>query len=401
MPISAERARRVAGRRSARGPITETAYRLLNPGWSPPQTGAATPATESQALGIPPFGRGVDLLAHGAAGTGWFAAKWQPDTGIWQRLADQPLVVSDPYPGASSGIWQYKFETCRDLVLYGNHFAEYLDMDARTYRPAALVPMHPSRVGIVVHPDIGWYWVVDGTPRAAGDLFHISAGAESDSIIGRGVIAQYKVALGGVVAAEDHAGGYFTGGGLPPAIINPAQKLTPAQTKEAKAAWRDMMTTREPIMLPQGWTMEPVVSTAVDQQLVEARSWNANLVAMVLGIPYHMLGLSGPSMAYTNIESGADIAFMRDTVSRWTDPIAGAFSKWLLPQGTELRWDYASRMRADIKTTGEVVSGLVTSGVLTIDEGRAMLGRPPMEGATDPGTTPQDVPELTPQEATL
>jgi hypothetical protein len=57
-------------------------------------------------------------------------------------------------------------------------------------------------------------------------------------------------------------------------------------------------------------------------------------------------------------------------------------------------------MRSDIKTTSEVVTGLVTAGVLTVDEGRAMLGRPPMEDTTTEGSTPEGVPELTPQGAT-
>ncbi len=91
MPISADRARRVASRRSARGPITEQAYRLLNPSWIAPQTGTATPATESEALGFPPFGRGVEMLASSVAGTDWFAAKWQAGTGVWQRGGPRPV----------------------------------------------------------------------------------------------------------------------------------------------------------------------------------------------------------------------------------------------------------------------------------------------------------------------
>lgn len=375
--------------------FTDHGYALLNPTWTPPQTGGPAPATESDALGFPPFGRGVEMLAAAVAGTAWFAAKWQPEYGIWQRLGDQPLVMGDPYPAASSGLWQYRYETVRDMIIYGNHFAEYLDLDTRTSRPAALVPIHPTRCGYVTHPDLGWYWVVDGKPRNVGDLFHISAGAESDSIVGRGVLAQYKHSLGGVAAAENHAGGYFTGGGLPPAVISPTQKLTKPQTADFKSAWRDLMTTREPVIMPQGWTMEPVVSSAQEQQLVEARTWNAQLAAMVLGIPAHMLGLQGPSMTYSNVET-ADIGWIRDTVSRWTDPIAGAFSKWLLPAGTELRWDFASRMRSDVKTTAEVVALLYDAELISQDEGRAMISRPPMEETTTEGSTPEGVPELTP-----
>lgn len=375
--------------------ISETAYRLLNPDYVPIATGGANPASESDALGLPPFGRGVEMIAAAVAGTSWYAARWDAGCGIWQRLADQPLVVTNPYPAASSGRWQYVYEATRDMILYGNHFADYLDLDARTARPAALIPIHATRVGYLHNPDEGWAWIVDGELRNPGSLFHISAGAESESVVGRGVIAQYRIALGGIVAAENHAGGYFTGGGLPPAVIKPVQKLTTRQTSDLKSAWRDLMVTREPVILPQGWTLEPVVSTAVDQQLVEARAWNAQLAAMILGIPPHHLGLEGPSMKYENVES-ADIAWLRDTVTRWTDPIAGAFSAWLLPGGTELRWDYASRMRADLKTTAEVVTMLLAADAISQDEARAMLGRPPLAESTTEGTTPTGVPELTP-----
>jgi hypothetical protein len=45
-------------------------------------------------------------------------------------------------------------------------------------------------------------------------------------------------------------------------------------------------------------------------------------------------------------------------------------------------------MRADQKTTAEVVNSYVASGVLTTDEARAMLGRPPLPEAPAPPPLP-------------
>ena len=75
-----------------------------------------------------------------------------------------------------------------------------------------------------------------------------------------------------------------------------------------------------------------------------------------------------------------------------------------------MAWDYAGRMRADTKSTADVVGQLVSSGLLTVNEGRAMIGRAPLpEAATgpepdsvDPGATDdpaaQETGDLTPQE---
>src|SRR3954468_20104924 len=95
-------ARRVAGDRSRRG-LTPTMRSSLRPrsdlgwllgDWTPPLPPA--PATESDALGLPPFGRGLDLIAGTIAGLVWRAMSWDADLGIWQRIAKQPNVLTDP-----------------------------------------------------------------------------------------------------------------------------------------------------------------------------------------------------------------------------------------------------------------------------------------------------------------
>jgi HK97 family phage portal protein len=142
------------------------------------------------------------------------------------------------------------------------------------------------------------------------------------------------------------------------------------------------------------------VSNAETAQLVESRQWNASGVAMILGIPSYKLGLTGPSMTYQNVEM-ADIEFVRDSVDRYGRPLSEGFTKWLLPRGTSTVWDYAGRMRADQKTTAEVLTKYTGAGVLTKDEARAAIGRPPLPEDETPETPdpPQpDPPELTPEE---
>ena len=135
---------------------------------------------------------------------------------------------------------------------------------------------------------------------------------------------------------------------------------------------------------------------------MESRQWNAAAVAMMLGIPSYKLGLSGPSMTYQNVEM-ADIEFVRDSVDRYGHPLSEAFTKWLMPRGTSVQWDYANRMRADQKTTAEVLTTYTTAKVLSINEARAAINRPPMDEAEAPEPTaeesPEDVPELSPATA--
>jgi hypothetical protein len=138
------------------------------------------------------------------------------------------------------------------------------------------------------------------------------------------------------------------------------------------------------------------------------------MVAIMLGIPSWKLGLPGPTMTYQNVET-ADIDYVRDGVDRYSAPIAAAFTKNLMPAGTSVRFDWTSRQRADAVTTETTLVGYVGAGILTKDEARTVLGRPPLPpdapetppedpGATDDATapeapdstTPEGVPEITP-----
>lgn len=387
--------RTLAGRRTG-GIRARSDYAWLLSDWVPPE--APYPATEGDALAMPPFGRGVALLANAVAATEWFAQRWDPALGVDMRLADQPTVVMDPDPLTTP--WNYRWAATEDGILYGNHFALYGDLDFRTTRPGWLVPLRADDVWILADPDnVRWNWTVAGVELTQDEILHVSYGNRSGEVLGRGVLAQYAMTLGGYVAAESHAGAYFAGGALPPAVLQSPTILNQAQADELKAKWRTMTTTREPVVLPQGYVLTPVVSNAEQAQLVESRQWNSTLVAMILGIPPWKLGLAGPTMTYQNVET-ADIDFVRDSADRYGRPLAMAFSKWLMPRGTSVVFDYAGRMRADQTTTASVVTTYKNAGIITVDEARAVIGRPPLKDSTQDNETPEDVPALTPNEVT-
>lgn len=354
------------------------------------------PATRDEALGLPAFGRGVELLSATVAGVPLDAYRWDAERGVDMRLPDQPSILTDPDPMTTP--WNYRYACTKDLIESGNHVSLLGDVDFRTGRAGWLVPLPVDQVGLVTDSGSpGWYmFTIAGLMLDPSDVLHISAGNRSGEILGQGVIAQYAEQLGGQVAAEQWAGKYVAGGGVPPAIIrHPSiQPGDQAKADDLKARWRTLIRTGEAMVLPSGAEVTPLQSDAERQQLVQARTWNSQLSAMVLGIPPHMMGLpGGPSMPYQNVQS-ADVAFIRDVVTRWTDPISESFTKWLLPAGTEARPRWASRARTDMATQADVVTTLVGAGIWTVDEGRQALGNEPMADTAAAGTTPEGVPNL-------
>lgn len=363
---------------------------------------APLPATRDEALGLPAFGRGVELLSSAVAGVPLDDYSIDPTTGITRRVdeAMQPSVLRDPDP--TSTAWHWRYGCAKDLIEAGNHLSLLGDLDWRTNRAGWLIPLPIADVGLLTDPSRpGWWaWTVAGVVLDRSEVLHISAGNRSGEILGQGIIAQYAEQLGGQREAEQWAGRYVSGGGLPPAIIQAAGDPGQDKALDFKRRWRSMMDTGEAVMLPSSVTVTPLQSDAERQQLVQARTWNAQLAAMVLGIPATYLGLPGPTMTYTNVES-VDVGFIRDAVTRWTDPMTATLSKEMLAAGHEVKPRWAARSRTDTATQADFVVALVQAGIWTVDEGRHAMGMPPMPtadgtAAEEPNT---DVPAIAGKEA--
>lgn len=356
-------------------------------------------ASRDDALSLPAFGRGVELLSSAVAGVDLVAQRWDADAGIWSRLADQPNILTDPDPDATA--WHWRYAATKDLIEAGNHVALLGEPDWATGRPGYVVPLPVADVGLITDPSFpgDWRYAVGGLMLDRSDVLHVSAGNRSFEVLGQGIVAQYTQTLGQQLTAEEWSARYLAGGGLPPAVIQVGGSPTQAQAEDFKARWSALMLTGEPIIIPATATVTPLQSDAQSQQLVEARKWNAQLAAMILGIPSHMIGLEGPAMTYQNVET-ADIGWIKDSVSRWAAPIEARISKDLLPRGVRARFDWASRLRTDQKTQTEVVTSLTGSGVWSIDEGRQAIGYPPAVAAVESGSTPEGTPELGAKETT-
>jgi HK97 family phage portal protein len=357
------------------------------------------PVTEDQAMAMPPFGRSVALIANALAGTDWTARRHDPTTGLKQSLVDQPNIVTDPSPFQT--IWSYRWATAVDGILYGNHFGLNGELDWRTGRPGWIIPLPADQVWIMTNPGSpGWYqWVIGGETFDIDEIFHIPFGNRSGEILGLGVLQQYSSWLSGSQAAEEYSRDMFAAGALPPAVITVNSAAGQTDLDLVKQKWREIVSVREPVVLPTGTIVTPIVGNAMQSQLVEARTWNAQMAANVVGVPGWKLGLDGPTMTYQNVETG-DIDFVRDSVDRWGRPITEAYSKWMLPAGTELAWMYESRMRADLKTTSEVYIAYKNAGIMTDDEVRAkVLNLPPLPAQAAPAGGPPNTADPAVQDA--
>ena len=89
-----------------------------------------------------------------------------------------------------------------------------------------------------------------------------------------------------------------------------------------------------------------------------------------------MLGVSGDSSVYSNVESRMT-EFVRFVLMRWIRPIESVLEAQLA-RGTTFRVNVAGLQRADTATLGKYYKDAIETGWMTVDEVRNLEDRPPL-----------------------
>ena len=308
-------------------------------------------------------------------------------------------VVANPASADSGTLASYIDGYISDICLYGNHLAILGDPDSTGW-PASILPVDVTKLSVARQEGTGQLlYHYAGTDEDAvltsSEVMHIALDRRSGELVGRGLIPTMAAALQATSAAEEYAGRYFDESAIPTGVINDARPdLTQAQATELKSQWMHTVggRARTPIVLPQTTTFTPLVSDAENAQLVQARQWNAQTVAMALGIPPFMLGIETQRHTYTNAENEFG-RFIRTTIMRLLVPWEQMASLVLLPRGNTAVFDTRELLRPEMATRFAMAVQGFAAHLLTEGEARELMGYPadggPGIGPADPVAAPE------------
>ncbi len=212
-----------------------------------------------------------------------------------------------------------------------------------------------------------------------------------DGITGVSLLSYMCSALDLSKATEDAARRFFTSGCSINGILTYQGRLDEDQKKEVYDQWVNdnsgkyvdgkYIEGRNVAVLPGNMKYEPTGANANDSQLIETRQYNISEIGRYLGLsPIDMGDYSNSS--YQSIEAEQDARVTR--LLPWVTMIENELNRKILtPSEKEIYvidLDEKYLLRTDRTTQANVLRTLSTSGFISINEGRAELGLPPIEG---------------------
>ena len=286
----------------------------------------------------------------------------------------EPAWVANPDPvWFPNGIGDALFAAVWSIYSWGDAFlwatARYEDSGY----PRNWTVLDPAQVVVEGDPAGGRMYRVGDFPLYTEDVLQISRDPRG-ALRGTSALAAYSSNLSAAAAAENFAADFFVAGGVPWAVLQPAHRLNAEQAAELQAQWITRASARgaAPAVIPPDVTFQQFSFSPKDLLLLESREWDAKQIAAAFGVPAFMLNLpqadglnySNPEMLFTT--------WLRSELYPKARRFEAALSLWL-PRGNWVEFDPSFLTRPDLEKMSEVVLASVAAGVLTPDEGRAML----------------------------
>jgi HK97 family phage portal protein len=331
---------------------------------------AGTYVDQNTALGIPAIYRGITLISDAIGALPLCAYRNK------RKVVPTPQILMRPVPNET------RMETisamAAALIVHGNYIAVLGEPGANGL-PDSIYPVSPDRVEVSKANGRITY-KIDEKSYDQSEIMHIKNFTMPGDLVGKGILAVAKQALGKEIAINEYASRYFDGGVNPTAVIKSANPdLTQEEADALKNAWMAMYSSRNrsPVVMNSTTDFEVLSSNAAESQLVEAQTAGLTEAANILGLPPYFLGSPNSSRTYSNVEQ-ENLQLVKWSIQPIAERIEAAFSD-LLVRGQIAAFEYESLLKTDTASRYDAYAVALSNGFLTVDEVRDYENLDPMD----------------------
>jgi HK97 family phage portal protein len=344
---------------------------------------------EGSVIGLSAVYRAVSLISGTLA---QLPMRTLRDTGDGMRQRINSFLDN---PGGPNGPTAFEWkETCLwHLLLHGNAFAAHVFGGAGQL--VALALLHPLCVTVELpgpddteQPAGGkWFYatLLDGTRRRfdATTMTHIM-GPSLDGVRGLSVISVARNSLGTAIAGDQAAAKMFGSGLTVSGMVTPDEDSPDWEdSKEIKesvnAALTGIDNAGQIAVLNRKLKFTKMSMSAEDAQFLQSRQFSIEEIARWFGVPpFELMQTDKQTSWGTGIEA-QQRGLGRTVLAPWATRIEQRLSR-LLPNPRFVEFDFHGLERPDPATEIGLLLQETDGGLLTLNEARAILNLPPVEG---------------------
>lgn len=287
------------------------------------------------------------------------------------KRIENPTLVTNPFDevdvgeGIEGGIVS--------LMTRGNAYYQVLHRDNRG-TPDLLLPLSPHTVE-VRRKNGQRVYKVNHQPVPTSDMLHLRWLTLPGACVGLAPIEYAAMTMGISLAAEEYGARFFAQGASLSGILTTDGTLTKEQ---ARRMAKDFLThhgglgqSHLPLVLEGGLKFQPVSVPPEQAQFLATRQYQRGEIAMLYGVPPHLLGDTDRSTSWGKGIQDQKMDFVTFTLARYSRRFEAAWSQ-VLPRNQVIRFDYDGLLRANMVDRFNAYIVARTAGFLNAEEIREM-----------------------------
>jgi phage portal protein BeeE len=327
-------------------------------------------ATRSEAMSIAALARARNLICGTIGALPLLAYRDDESTGTNEEIPRLPWMRQPEIDTPRETTLAY---TVDSMLFYGRAYWRVTDVYQEDGRPARFEWINPELVTFDTSLETGrivrYYVNLNPTPLSGiGSLVVFSS-------VDEGILVRGGRTIRAAVELEAATVNYARNPAPSITLKNTGMDLPAEQVENLLARWRESrrQSGGSVAYLSAAMDMSSVGFSPKDMMLVEAREYQAQEIARLVGIPAWYVGAdSGGSMTYSNVNSTR-----RDLVDFSLRPYMAAIEQRLsmddvTPRGTHVSFSLTDFTRSSPIEQAQLLNTLVSQDIITRDEARAI-----------------------------
>ena len=309
-----------------------------------------------------------------------------------------PWTRSRPCPGMDAATWKRRFS--RSQLVRG--FTVFRILSWRNGLPWRMEPLptkgttlnstsdgdrreaiYTSRRGGTAHRFIEWMGPGDDGPGPDNRCM-VCMADDDGTVEGRSTLRDLAPTIRLGLAMMDHSALVFSHPGAQnliyldtPASADQSVKGTERFAEKLGDAMNRPEKRHQPIAVNTKVGVAKLMFSPEDQQLIEARNQVVEEICRRFAIAPQLLALPTTTWGTGQLEMRR--ALHQLTIPAWTEQMISALNR-TLPEGQHAIFDTTEALRGDLEAEAAALDRLVGGPTWTPNEGRAMQGKPPIDG---------------------
>ncbi len=253
-----------------------------------------------------------------------------------------------------------------------------------------LYPVHPLAINKVVWDGADKAFTIALSGGASeivttGEMTHIPV-MSTDGLRGTSPLTVFRKSLQTAQQGEVAANRTFLTGALMSGMVTTEEDVEEVEAKAIADALNRKTAGAENagalVFVNRALKFSPWRMNNVDAQFLESRRFSVEEVARMFGLPTHLLSVAGAVSNWGTGVAEANLALQKYVLMAYTSRIESAL-RAVLPPGWFAEFDYRGLLQGNPREEIELLIAQVAGGLLTANEARAIMNRPPLPEVPD------------------